>query len=95
MNEEYIYGQHPIEEVLTRDVGRVEKVYFKDGISREKTNNLINILQKNKIPFSYVPEAQLNRMVREGNTQGMVAAIRPIPMLDFTTWAKSMVCFDI
>ncbi len=90
MNEEYIYGQHPIEEVLTRDVGRVEKVYFKDGISREKTNNLINILQKNKIPFSYVPEAQLNRMVREGNTQGMVAAIRPIPMLDFTTWAKSM-----
>ncbi len=89
MNEEYIYGQHPIEEVLTRDPGRLEKVFFKDGISREKTNGLISMLQKGKIPFSYVPEAQLNRMVRDGNTQGMVAVIRPVAMLDFTNWMKT------
>ncbi|MGI9118331.1 MAG: TrmH family RNA methyltransferase, partial [Minisyncoccia bacterium] len=95
MNEDYIYGQHPIEEVLTRDPGRVDKVYFKDGISRERANSLIDILQKNKIPFSYVPEAKIKNMVKDGNTQGMVAVVRQVPMVEFSVWIKKFTSSQI
>lgn len=71
-----IHGIRAVEEALKTNQS-IDKVFLQKGFQGESLKKLEGILQKNKIPVSYVPMEKLNRLVK-GNHQGIVANISPI-----------------
>ncbi|WP_342265535.1 23S rRNA (guanosine(2251)-2'-O)-methyltransferase RlmB [Cardinium endosymbiont of Philonthus spinipes] len=70
----YIFGYRAVVETIR--AGRtVEKVFFQKTV--KIVGGLYDLVRKHQIPFSYVPAAKLDRMVR-GSHQGVVAVLSPI-----------------
>jgi len=71
--DDLVYGRHPVLEALNS--GRpVDKVYLQQGTRGEFEKELRNLCKLMEVPFTIIPQAKLQRMVR-GNHQGVVAQI--------------------
>ena len=78
-NNLYVYGVHPCEEAIANSYTKVEKVYF--NLSSQKSNNIrlqniMKLIIKHKIPFSYIPDDRLDVYSNGGNHQGVVMLMR-------------------
>ena len=71
--ENLVYGRHPVLEALAS--GRpVDKVFLQQGTRGEFEKELRNLCKAQEVPFTIIPQAKLQRMVR-GNHQGVVAQL--------------------
>jgi len=70
---EFVFGFRPVIEAI--DAGKeVEKIFLKTGLQGELYRELFEKLNKNKIPFQFVPIERINKITRK-NHQGVVAYI--------------------
>jgi 23S rRNA (guanosine2251-2'-O)-methyltransferase len=71
--EDLVYGRHPVLEALAS--GRpVDKVFLQQGTRGEFEKELRNSCKAKEVPFTIIPQAKLQRMVR-GNHQGVIAQL--------------------
>ena len=80
---QYLFGLHPVIEAL-RAGKKFDKVLLKQGLEAPQFRDLMGLLQKNGIPFQFVPVERLNRVVR-GAHQGVVAYISKIDYVPYET----------
>jgi 23S rRNA (guanosine2251-2'-O)-methyltransferase len=78
--EHIIFGIRAIVEAITARK-EVDKVFIQKEISGELMKDLMKVMKRNSINFSYVPVEKLNRLT-PSNHQGAVASISPIGFMD-------------
>ena len=72
-NKKIIFGRQAILEAVKNSI-TISKVFIQKSINRKTSEKLMRLLEKNKIPFSYVPVQKLNKLTPH-NHQGVVAQI--------------------
>ncbi len=75
-NESQIFGIRAIIEAITSGK-TIDKLFVQKGLQGELSRELMSLIKKNGITFSYVPVEKLNRLTKK-NHQGVVAHISPI-----------------
>jgi len=88
-NEQQIFGIRAIIEAITSKK-EVDKVFIQKDISGELMKDLMKVMKRNNINFSYVPVEKLNRLT-SSNHQGAVATISPIGFHDIETLINTVV----
>lgn len=73
---QYLYGMHPVLEAV-RTGKKFDKVLLRQGLENPQFRELMELLQKNGIPYQFVPVEKLNHTVR-GAHQGVIACIASI-----------------
>lgn len=71
--EDLVYGRHPVLEALASGQP-VDKVFLQQGTRGEFEKELRNLCKDQDVPFTIIPQAKLQRMVK-GNHQGVVAQL--------------------
>lgn len=72
-----IFGIRAIIEAITSKKVAIDKVFIQKNIQGDLMKELLSLLKRNSINFSYVPVEKLNKLTK-GNHQGAVASISPI-----------------
>jgi len=87
----YIYGKHPVEEMLSEDPARVQKIFIKKE-SKDKSFDLIkNSASKNKIPVSFVETKRIKDIAGvEAVNQGVVALISEVGFIDLKEFLTNL-----
>lgn len=87
--EQQIFGIRAIIEAITSKK-EIDKVFIQKDISGELMKDLMKVMKRNNINFSYVPAEKLNRLT-PNNHQGAVATISPIGFHDIETLINTVV----
>ncbi len=73
-NSDLIYGRHPVLEAL--NAGKpVDKVFLQQGTSGPFEKELRHLCRDREVPMRVIPRDRLQRMVRRGTHQGVVAVL--------------------
>ena len=75
----YIIGMHPVMEAV-KSGKKVEKVFFKSGLTGDLFVALLNMLREREISFQFVPLQRLDK-ISKGSHQGVIAQISTIEYL--------------
>ena len=86
----YIYGRNPIIEALNNRPNEVEKVFIKSSIQPNSIDGLSDLISKNSIPISKVPQIKIQNLVGRVNDQGIVALLSQIKYTDFFDWVSEL-----
>ncbi|GAA4278176.1 23S rRNA (guanosine(2251)-2'-O)-methyltransferase RlmB [Aquimarina mytili] len=79
-NESQIFGIRAVIEAIS--AGKtIDKLFVQKGLQGDLARELMSVLKKENISFSYVPIEKLNRLTRK-NHQGVVAYASPIDFYD-------------
>lgn len=82
-NEQQIFGIRAIIEAI--QAGKeVDRVFIQKEASGELMKDLMKVMKRNDINFTYVPVEKLNRLTHN-NHQGAVATISPVGFYDLET----------
>ena len=85
--EHLIFGIRAIIEAIQSGAA-VDKVFIQKEISGELMKDLMKVMKRNDVNFSYVPIEKLNRLT-PNNHQGAVASISPIGFMDLEHLVES------
>ncbi|MEO9884894.1 MAG: 23S rRNA (guanosine(2251)-2'-O)-methyltransferase RlmB [Balneola sp.] len=86
----FIYGRNPILEALTNRPNEVEKVFLKNSLQLNSIEGLSNLISKNSIAVSKVPQIKIQNLVGRVNDQGIVALLSQIKYTDFFEWVAEL-----
>ena len=78
--EHLIFGIRAIIEAIQAGAA-IDKVFIQKEISSELMKDLMKVMKRANVNFSYVPVEKLNRLT-PSNHQGAVASISPIGFID-------------
>ncbi len=87
--EHLIFGIRAISEAITAKK-EIDKVFIQKDISGDLMKDLMKVMKRNNINFSYVPVEKLNRLTHN-NHQGAVATISPIGFHDIESLVDSVI----
>ena len=62
--QNYIEGFHSIEEAIKEKV-EIQKVFIRKETTNERVTNLVKILHKENIHFSYVPKERIQKLTKK------------------------------
>jgi len=79
-NQSTIFGIRAIIEAINSGK-TIDKIFIQKGLQGELAKELMSLVKKEHLNFSYVPVEKLNRLTRK-NHQGVVANISPIEFYD-------------
>lgn len=82
----YIYGRNPIIEALNDRPNEIEKVFIKSSIQLNSIDGLPDLISKNSIPVSKVPQIKIQNLVGRVNDQGIVALLSKIKYTEYFEW---------
>ena len=86
--EHQIFGIRAIIEAISAGK-EIDKVFIQSDAQSELMQELMKVMKKNSINFSYVPVEKLNRLT-PNNHQGAVATIAPISFVKLETLVDSV-----
>jgi 23S rRNA (guanosine2251-2'-O)-methyltransferase len=87
--EHQIFGIRAISEAILAKK-EIDKVFIQKEISGELMKDLMKVMKRNNINFTYVPVEKLNRLT-PNNHQGAVATISPIGFMDLEHLVESTI----
>ena len=87
--EHQIFGIRAIIEAIQAG-STVDKVYIQKEASGELMKDLMKVMKRANVNFSYVPVEKLNRLTAN-NHQGAVASISPISFFDLENLINTVV----
>lgn len=73
----YIYGRHPIVELLRGRPRDVQRIYLASGGKSTRLGDIESLAQRNNVPIASVSKRKLDDLVGNVPHQGVVAAVRP------------------
>ena len=81
MKNEWVFGRQPVLELLR--AGRdVDKLVVAEGAEGGGLKPILAIAREQGIPVQRVPRQKLNRLIGEGNHQGVVAQVAPFEYVE-------------
>lgn len=86
----YIYGRNPILEALMSRPNEIEKIFLKSSIQVNSIEGLSDLISKNSIPISKVPQIKIQNLVGRVNDQGIVALLSQITYSDYFEWVSEL-----
>lgn len=86
--EHLIFGIRAIVEAITARK-EVDKVFLQKDAQGELMKDLLKVMKRNNVNFTYVPVEKLNRLT-PNNHQGAVATIAPISFVEIETLVESV-----
>jgi 23S rRNA (guanosine2251-2'-O)-methyltransferase len=86
----YIYGRNPILEALMSRPNEIEKIFLKSSIQVNSIEGLSDLISKNSIPISKVPQIKIQNLVGRVNDQGIVALLSQIKYSDYFEWVSEL-----
>jgi len=87
-NNLLIFGKHAIREALSRETGKISKIFVLNSLAPIKYEDLKKECEAHNIPISSVPIQKLDRLSNQGNHQGFIAEISPIDYTNFFDWIE-------
>lgn len=81
-NDNYLYGMHPVLEAV-KSGKKFERIYLKQGLEGELFRELMAAIDRESIPFQFVPYEKLDSLVGRVSHQGVVAAVAQIEYAPF------------
>ncbi|AWI24522.1 23S rRNA (guanosine(2251)-2'-O)-methyltransferase RlmB [Flavobacterium pallidum] len=87
--EQQIFGIRAIIEAITAKK-EIDKVFIQKDAAGELMKDLMKVMKRNNINFSYVPVEKLNRLTAN-NHQGAVASISPVSFYDLESLTEKVV----
>ena len=87
--EHQIFGIRAIIEAIQAG-STIDKVYIQKEISGELMKDLMKVMKRANVNFSYVPVEKLNKLT-PNNHQGAVANISPISFFDLENLIETVV----
>lgn len=85
-SDQYVYGKHPVEELLNRNPEKISKIFVRDNLKQGAVRLILTLCSQNKIPVVHVPGKKLQELVGAVNDQGIVAQTSVISYLEFEDW---------
>ncbi|OIP64152.1 MAG: 23S rRNA (guanosine(2251)-2'-O)-methyltransferase RlmB [Nitrospirae bacterium CG_4_9_14_3_um_filter_53_35] len=70
---DYIYGIHPVEEVLCSRGRSVERIWIQRGAKNPRLQKIIHAAKKNQIELCFEEKSRMDERVQAGHHQGVVA----------------------
>ena len=86
--EHLIFGIRAIVEAITAGK-EVDKVFLQKDAQGELMKDLLKVMKRNNVNFTYVPVEKLNRLT-PNNHQGAVATIAPISFVEIETLIETV-----
>tara|TARA_R110002124_G_scaffold47149_2_gene140671 strand:- start:9142 stop:9885 length:744 start_codon:yes stop_codon:yes gene_type:complete len=86
----YIYGRNPIIEALKDRPNEVEKIFLKSSIQVNSIDGLSDLISRNSVPVSKVPQIKIQNLVGRVNDQGIVALLSQIKYTDYFEWVSEI-----
>lgn len=87
---QFIYGKNSVEEQLSTNAEKVEKIFTKKGMRQSDLSRIKDLASINRIPIVEVPGQKLFDLVGNVNDQGIVAEIGEIEYLEFEEWLEEI-----
>lgn len=87
--ENQIFGIRAIIEAVYAEI-EIDKVFIQKELQGDLMKELMKVLKKHNINFSYVPVEKLNRLTAK-NHQGAIATISPVKFYDIETLVNNVV----
>jgi 23S rRNA (guanosine2251-2'-O)-methyltransferase len=76
MNEELIYGMHPVLEAIAAGK-EIDRIFVQQGMRGAAFQDLWAAIKEHQLAFKYVPVEKLNRLTRK-NHQGVIAFVSQV-----------------
>lgn len=92
VKKQCLFGMHPVLEAI-RAGKKIEKVLLKKGMDGPQFRELLELLEKDRIPYQFVPLEKLDRTVR-GVHQGVVAYIPDIEYVSLEDLVETALASD-
>ncbi len=86
----YIFGRHPVLEMLQSEPERIVKIFMKDSLSKAVSEEVALLAKRKNIPIEKTDERSLAEFSQGGNHQGLVALISEAKALDLSSWLISV-----
>ncbi len=87
--DQYIYGKHPVEDLLERHPEKISKIYIRESIKYATIYQIESLSSQNKIPVTRVPGKKLMELVGPVNDQGIVAQISAVGYIELEDWLEN------
>ena len=88
-NESLVFGIRAIIEAILAGKS-IDKLFIQKGLQGDLAKELMQLVRKNNITFTYVPIEKLNRLTTK-NHQGVVANISPIDFYDLENLVMTVI----
>ncbi|RMG17965.1 MAG: 23S rRNA (guanosine(2251)-2'-O)-methyltransferase RlmB [Bacteroidetes bacterium] len=77
--KQVVFGIHAVAEALQAGTS-IDKIFLEQGRNmHHRINEIRSLANHASIPLQYVPEVKLRKLSKDGNHQGVVALVSPIP----------------
>lgn len=86
----YIYGRHPVEEMLTLKPKSVVKFFFKENIDLAYRKKIEQRAKTYHIVCSFIDDNRIRRYIGEVNHQGVIAQIGSIEYAELKPWLDTL-----
>lgn len=86
----YIYGRNPIIEALINRPNEIEKIFLKNSVQINSIDGLSDLISKNSVPVSKVPQIKIQNLVGRVNDQGIVALLSQIKYTEYFEWVSEL-----
>ncbi len=70
---DYIYGIHPVEEVVARGASQVQRIWVAKGVTNPRIQALIDLARREKLDLRFEERSRMDRMSRGEPHQGVIA----------------------
>lgn len=86
----FIFGRHPVEEVLSNTPKKISKIFLKKGNEIGFNSMIEKSASAFKIPVTLVDKKKITELVGEVNDQGVVAVMSAIEFVELSDWLESV-----
>jgi 23S rRNA (guanosine2251-2'-O)-methyltransferase len=69
----YIYGIHPVEELLAHGLESIERLWVQKGARSQRIQRIVQRARKNSVDLRFEDRSRMDRMVRGEPHQGVIA----------------------
>lgn len=86
----FIYGRHPVEELLATYPKKVSKIFLREGVNKGDLKKIMEIASANRIPVTTITKNKIATLVGDVNDQGIVAEASLVSYVELKDWLKTV-----
>lgn len=86
----FIYGKHPVLELLKTHPKKVNKIFIREGMHKTDFKDIMELASLNRIPVSTANRKKLIDFIGEVNDQGVVAEASFVSYVELGDWIETV-----
>jgi 23S rRNA (guanosine2251-2'-O)-methyltransferase len=86
----YIYGRHPVEELLKTSPKKINKIFLREGVRKPDIATIMTLTSVHRIPVVSISKKKVIDLVGDVNDQGIIAESSPTEYLELDQWVEGL-----